>query len=819
MPLLLRLLDGMAQDVAYAVRLMRRSPGVTATAVATLAICLGANLAVFAALDAIVLRPLPFPDDGRLVRLFNTYPLAGVPDDGASIVNYFERRGRIAALPQLAEYRHGTAVVGETGATALEQVTRVTPEFFATLGRGPVEGRGFTDDELTPREDAVVVVTGAYARERWGAPAAALGRTVRIDGRPHRVVGVLPPAFRFLSSRARLYLPLASSASDRTGNRHSGSNTEMIGRLAGGASLEAAQAQVDAHNAVVEGDTPQSRAMAAAGFRTRVVPLRADHVAAIRPVAFLLQGGAGLLLLMGVVNLINLLLVRGGGRHAELAVRQAIGASRARVLRQVILEASVLTAAGGVAGAAVGWVGIRGMAALGAGRLPLGGTMAFDGRVAFVGAVACLLLGLAIGAPLAWQALAGSAGPLGGGPRGASSSRRTQRLRGAFLACQVGVALVLLVSAGLLGVSLERAARVAPGFRPEHVLSARVVLPETSYPRGLDLLAVSGRLLDRMAARPGVEAVGLATNVPMSGDTLKSAAAVAGETRRAGEPPHAAYSYGVLGPACEALGVRLMAGRFLTADDSRERRRVAVVDEVFARRHWPEGRALGQLVFQGPEPGAPADGFRIVGIVGAVRQEGLTADAETGAVFYPLAFRLTRTLFLVSRTGGPPEGLSGTLPAVVRQVDPDLPVSDVRTMVARVEGSLLTLRSPAWVAAAFAAVALLLTVIGTYGVISCAVSERRREVGVRMALGAGPVAIQRLFASMGVKLLVVGGVAGLTGSWLAAAALRSVLFEVSPLHLPTLAAATAVLVVVTLAAVFIPARRASQLPAREALAD
>ena len=352
----LRFFDELVRQSRYAARLLRKSPGFTITALFTLAICLGANLTIFAVIDSVLLRPLPFPDAAGLVTMFNTYPKAGVDRDGSSITNYYERRGRIPAFDRVALYRFDTAVVGEAGSTERVPVARVSPEFFPTLGVDLHIGRGFTEEETSVQTDGVVILTDRYWREHFNSDAHVIGKQVRRDGVPATVVGVLPPGFRFLSSQAELYFPYSSRPQDRMpSERHSGGNSrQLIAHLRPGATLNQAQAQIDAQNATLEKDDPEAKMMADAGFRTLVVPLHADHVASIRPVLLLLQAGSLTLLFIGAVNLINLMLIRANGRAKEMAVRQALGASRLHVVSEVIVETTMLTLAGGVTGAGRG---------------------------------------------------------------------------------------------------------------------------------------------------------------------------------------------------------------------------------------------------------------------------------------------------------------------------------------------------------------------------------------------------------------------------------------------------------------------------------
>jgi predicted permease len=816
----LRALDDVGQNVRYAMRRMRKTPGFTATALATLALCLGANLAIFAVVDAVLLRPLPFPTPDRLVSVFNTYPRAGVLHDGCSLTNYYERRGNVAAFAGSAAYREHTAIVGPAGSTERVQVARVSPDFFSTLGLGPVIGRGFSEDETTYQTDAVAVLTDTYWRQRFDGDPNVIGRTIRVDGNEKTVVGVLPPEFRFLSSPARVYFPLASNPEEHAPReRHSG-NSDMIARLRPGVTLAEAQAEIDNHNAVLEAGNPQAKQMADAGFRSLVVPLHADHVAPIRPTLLLLQAGALFLLLIGAVNLVNLLLIRAGGRAKELAVRRAIGARRWHVVSEVMVETILLAVAGGLLGLGVGAIGIRLLGVLGAEHLPLGAQITFDARSALVGLLAAIAIGAAMAVPIVWYSLRGTTtNALQAESRTSTASLAAQRLRHGFVVAQVALAFVLLSGAGLLGLSLEKAMGRSPGFRPENVLTGQVSMQGKNYRDGPALLTFTERLQEEVARQPGVLAAGIVTNVPFSGNSGKSAATVMGHLLRPGEPLRGHYSYGVGGDIFTALGFSLREGRFLVADDSRRTERVCVVDEDFARRYWPRGGAMGQRLFQGSRAGKDAEAFTVVGVVGAAKQAGLTEDDALGAVFYPFIHRLERDVFVVARTTLQPESLAPTLRQVVRNVDSELPVSDIRSMETRIADSLVARRSPALLAGLFSGVALLLTAIGTYGVLSYAVAQRRREIGLRMALGARPEQVRGQFVRVALRLLAAGTMCGIIGAWLAGQAMQAILFQVPALHVATLGATGAILGVVSLAACLVPSHRAARISPMEALAE
>jgi predicted permease len=816
----LQLVDELLRESRYAIRLLRKTPGFTATALLTLAICLGANLTIFAVMDSILLRPLPFPDPGRLVTMFNSYPKAGVDRDGSSITNYYERRGRIPAFASLSLYSYGASIIGEAGSTERAQITYVSPEFFATLGVGPRFGRVFTEAETTQETDHVAILTDAYWKEHFNADPHVIGRQICVDGIPKTVIGVLHPNFRFLSSESRLYLPFASSPQDRApSERHSGGNSkQLIARLKPGATLEQAQSQINAQNTTLEVDDPKAKILADAGFRSIVTPLHADHVASVRPTLLLMQAGALALLLIGAINLVNLLLIRATGRSKEMAVRQALGANRRHVVSEVIVEITLLTLAGGLLGLALGAGGISLVTRLGVDQLPLGATIAFDARLAIVALIAAVLIGMLLAVPIAWFNLRDHlTNRLQAESRGGTSGRSAQRLRHGFIVGQIALALALLTGAGLLGLSLERAAAVSPGFQPEHVLTGRISLPFTTYPNGLSRVQFIERLTKEVGQLPGVLASGVVDNVPLSGNSGKSAATVKGHILRPGETLRGHYSYAVGGDYFSTLGITLRAGRFLTPADSHRTQRVCVVDEDFARYYWPNSGAVGQRLFEGGEARDDAEAFTIVGVVGAVKQAGLTDDSAQGAVYYPYMFRVGYYIFIAARTSLSPESTASMLQTTVRQIDAELPVSDIRSMETRISDSLMARRSPALLAGIFSAIALLLTAIGTYGVLSYAVTERRREIGVRMALGARPEQIRNQFFSLALRLFAAGTTLGMLGGLLAGRAMRAVLFHVPPVDPAILAGAAVIIGAVSLVACLVPSHRAARISPMEVL--
>jgi predicted permease len=800
-------------NLRFAFRQLRKAPGFTFTALATIAICLGANLAIFAVINSILLRPLPFPQSDRLVTIFNTYPKAGVENDGSSITNYYERRGNIPAFSSLSIFLNRAEVVGEPGSTEQEEIMRVSHEFFTTLGVRPALGRPFTEADMA-NDAGVVIVTDGFWRQRLNSDPNVVGRDLRVNGIPRKIIGVLPPDFRYLSSEARLYLGFKTGGEQRgPAARHSGGGgTHMIARLKPGATIAEAQAQIDAHNAAVEQDNPQAKMMAEAGFRSPVLSLHAHHVRSIRPTLWLMQAGVFFLLLIGAVNLINLLLIRASSRAKEMAIRQSMGASRRHVVQQVMEETILLTGCGGLLGVLLGAWGTDLLQALGGNRLPLGAHIAFDGWLASVGLIGAVILGVLIAVPIAWFNLSSHlANALQAESRTGTVSRAAQRLRHSFIVAQIALAFVLLAGAALLGLSLKKVMAVPPGFRADHVLAGECTLTWQQFNQ--DPVGVVDRLLGAIRQQPGIAAVGAITNLPLSGDSGKSAFTPKGYVPPPGQSLQGHYSYGVNGDYFTALGIPLREGRFLTAEDSHRPERVCVVDEDFARRYWPGGGgggALGQRLALGDESDE-GKLFTIAGVVGAVKQAELTEAPGQGAVYLPYAHLGQPTVFVVARTSQSPEAFAETLRKVVRTTQPEIAIDNIRSMETRVADSLLARRSPALLSGIFAGVALLLAAIGTYGVLSYAVAQRTREIGIRMALGAQRGQIGTQFLSIGLRLLAAGTILGLLGAWWAGRAMQSVLFDVPALPVAALFATALVMTVVSLVACLIPARRATKV--------
>ncbi len=807
----------MLSSLRQTLRRLAHERSFTATVLLTLALCIGANVALFAVVDAILLRPLPFPEADRLVTTINSYPGAGVERTASSLPNYYDRKKSLAAFASTAIHQSGSAIVGDTASPTRVQRDRVSPEFFATLGIPLAMGRTFTDEEMTYANAQNIILTDSYWRNHFNADPNILGKQLIVDSQPNTIVGVLPPNFSYLSSRAQFFIPLASNPEDRTSNNRHSNDEDLIARLAPGVTLANAQVQMDAFNQEQLKDDPNAELIRNAHYHTNVYSLHADHVREIRPMLLLLQIGVIALLLIGSVNLVNLLLIRANGRAKEFAVRQALGAGRRHLIREIMLETVSLCLGGGVLGLLVGACSIDLLAKLGTDQLPLGTTVQFDGRLALIALLASLVLGIVLALPIVIFNLRNRLAPvLRSESRSGTVSRSAQRVRHGFIIAQVSLAFVLLASAGLLGVSLQKILDASPGFQAEHVLTGSISLPWKNYPEDAPSQAFLERLLTTLRHQPGVSAVGFTSSLPFTGHTSDNATSVEGIQRAPGESIRTHYISFAAGDYWRALGIPLLEGRFLEDADNHRAQRVCVVDADFARRYWPGQSALGHRIAKDPSF-TEAAATTIVGVVGSVKQIDLAESRALGAIYFPYKDYAAKSFSVIVRTTLAPSSLASLLRKPVLEIDPGLPVDDLKPMTAWVDETLVSRRSPAVLAGAFAVVVLLLVAIGIYGVLAHAVSQRRREIGVRMALGALPQQVLTQFMCLGGKLLAVGVVVGALGAWAAGRAMQSVLFGVGSTHPGVIALTAVTMITVVLLATFIPARRATLVSPLEAL--
>lgn len=813
----MHLIELLLRDVRQSIASLAREKSFALTVLLIFALCLGANVAIFSVVNSVLLKPLPFREPDRLVTVFNSYPKAGVDHAGATVPHYLERKQGVAAFAETAAVRTHGVIIGEAGAPERVEIADVTPSFFPLLGANAALGRTFTEEEGAVGKNQVVILSDGLWRRRFAADPAVIGRTIRLDTKPYTIVGVMPAAFRYLAEKPMLWTSMAFSDESRKPEQRHSNNMEMVARLAPGATIAEAGAQVDALNERTLKSDPWAKLVIDAGFHTVVEDLRGNFIEKLRPMLLLLQAGVLFLLLIGAVNLANLLLVRATGRTKEFSVRQALGASWAQLARTLVVETLLLALAGGLLGLVLGAAALRGIALLAADQLPVAITLAPDLTACVVAIAVSAVLGVVLAVPVVWHTLHSDLTlALSAESRGGTTTRSVHRLRHALIVVQIALAFVVVAGTGLLGLSFVRVLAVSPGFRAEQVLSGALSLPNVNYKDAKQRLAFVAKLTDAVKALPGVTSAGVVTDLPFTNSADNNAISIEGRPLKPGESIQAHFTSGVAGDYFAALGISLREGRFLTMDDSQADRKVCVVDEDVARRYWPEGSALEHRLINGP-PDPKKDYFTIVGVVGAVKQNDLADQKANGAVYFPYAHYAGSSFMVVVRTSQVPESFGPMLRAAVLRLDPELPLNDLKTMSTRVADSLTNRRLPFVLAGIFAGVALVLAAVGIYGVLAYSVLQRRREIGVRMALGAQPEQILLQFLGLGGRMLLFALPIGLLGAWMAGRAMSGLLFGVGPAHPLVLAGTGVVLGLVTLIACFLPSRRAARVSPMEAL--
>jgi predicted permease len=820
----------MFTDLRFALRLLWKDRGFTATAVVTLAVCIGANAAIFAVVNSVLLQPLPVPQAEQLVHMSNEYPGAGLAEGRGStgVPDYYDRLRETDVFQEQALYnRRGATLSGNGEAQRLVSMVS-TPSLLRLLQVRPIRGRIFTEDEGELGRTNKVILTYASWQEWFGGQDSALGQTIRLNGNPFTVVGVLPRGFTFLEPDVKVWMPVAFSAQEKSDESRHSNNWSYVARLKPGASIERARQQIDALNARNLDRFPElKQILINAGFHTMVVPLQGFLVREVRGTLFLLWGGVVFVLLVGAVNVTNLMLVRSSARTKELATRHALGAGLSRIARQLLTETLLLALGGAVVGLGLGWTGIKALAALSLDATPQGTTVAID---ATVGA---FTLGLAI----ALAVLIGLIPVLGlrhlnlsqtfrEDGRSGTAGRGARLVRRALVTAQVAFAFMLLIGAGLLLASFQRVLGVNPGFDASHVLTGTVNPPGARYKGDDELRAFWNRLTERVRALPGVQAAGITSTIPLSGDSSDSVILAEGYVMAKGESLISPFQASVSPGYFEAMNIPLKRGRYFTASDDEKAPNAVIVDERLAGRFWKGQDPIGRRMWKPDSaqelsvgPGPKTHWYVVVGVVGNIRLTGLTEKEPVGAYYFPFAQDVGRGMVLATRTAGDPSAIVGSIREQVRQIDPELPFFAVKPMAQRVDESLVNRRTPMLLATLFGGIALFLAAIGIYGVLAYQVAQRRKEIGIRMALGSDGARIFTLIVSEGLSLLALGIGVGLAGAFAIRRALATQLYGVQPMDPLVLALVTVVLGVVAFCACAVPARRAAHIDPLVALTD
>lgn len=798
----------MAADVRYAMRGLRRSPGFTATAVLTLALGIGASSAVFSAVNTVLLAPLPYPNPERLVRIYHQN--SGFDRGTLSAADWQGIREQQRSFESVALFRTGGAALTTREGAEWVKVGWGTAGLFRTLGVRMARGAGFREGDDRTGAPLKVVVGEEFARRHFGG-ADPIGRPLVLDRVSYTVAGVLPPGVRELAGvQAEVWPILQPPVPTRRGPF----GLHGIGRLRPGVTREAAARELAGISARVVAQW--ANGAPDRSVRYTPVPLRDVLLGDAGRSLRLFGGAVFLVLLIAIANVANLVLVRASGRGREIAVRTALGAARERLARMLLTESLVLGGLGGLAGVAVAALGLKALATVGP-RLPRIEEASLDLRVMAFSVAAGLLSGALVGTyPLVAGMSRSIAASLRSGDRGAGAGRGTQLFQGALVAGEFALALPLLLGAGLLLHSFVNLQRVDPGFDPDRVLTARISLPEAAYAEPAEMLRFWDEALRSVKELPGVEEAGLTTSLPPDngGDSnnfdLVERPVAPGES----EPsvPWALVTPELFG----ALGVPLVDGRMLERRDDSPDRPVVVVSRSWARRYFPGESAVGKRMYVGGCRECPPS--TVVGVVGDVKYSGLAEGAES--VYEPVRQNPGSTLSLVVRASVSPESLAEPIRQRIRAVDPGVPVRDFATMGERLSTSIASPRSLAWLLGAFAAAALVMAALGVFGVMSYAVAQQRREIAVRIALGADAPRVVRMVMRRGMVRAAAGLAVGAVVSIGAMRAVEAMLFEVRTTDPATMAIATALLLGVAVVACWVPGWRAARIdPARAMAAE
>lgn len=817
------MLAGVSGDLRHAFRLLGKGKALSAITLLTLALCIGATTAIFSTMYSLLLKPLPFRDPAPIVELYTSAKKSGLDKMPANIPFYLDYSKNASSYETLALWSFSQQIFGDDEAPLRLGMASATAEIFPILRLQPLLGQFFTKEQNKPGADKVVVLTQSFWKTQFLEDTAIVGKSVRIAGESYTVIGVAPRLFEAWDARVKFVIPLAWSPAQENPQGRYGVGIQLFGRLKPG--VTAGQADAEAklmEKRYVDASPPQVKDFVdRSGMIMNVGGVQEQRVQPVRTTLLLLQGVVAFVLLIGCVNVANLQLVRANARQAELAIRSALGATRAAIARQLVLESLLLTSLGALLGLGLAWAALRASDFYVAKMLPQALPASLDLRVLGFAIGLTLVIGVLIGLIPVFHILRTNlAEVIQSSSRSASSGRGVRTLSSMLVILQVAVALVLLAGAGLLIHSFSNALGVDPGLNPKGVVTARIVIPAV-YRANADASArFQERLTQSLLELPGVTSVALSFSTPFQGGLPINAFTLENDTLPPGSPQPGAFRVQVTPGYLETLGLKLIDGRFYEEADRDPKRRVFVVDESFARKFFPGGSALGGHFIFGNRPEKPEDWPTIIGVVHDVPHNGV--EEKSGNPFiYQVIQQGARpgglTIFL--RTGRSAAELVGTLRAKLRAVDPTLFLYDAGTLDQVIGSSFDNRRAVMLLLAAFAGLALFLSSLGIYGVLAYDVSQRTREIGIRGAIGASRGQIIGMILRQGLWKSGIGIGLGLTGAFLLSRYMTSLLFGVRPTDPVVYAAVSAVLVAVALLASYLPARRAAKIDPLAALRD
>ena len=796
-------MDTLIKDIRYGIRGLVRHPGFTLIAVITLALGIGANTAIFSVVNSVLLRPLPFADPEQIIWLWDTQPqLATAP---TSVPDYLDWKAQNRSFEHLAAFQGGNMFFDAGYGTEDVPVGLVTPEMFSLFRVSPILGRTFTNEETMPGERSrLAVLSYSTWENKFGSDPNVIGRTIQLSGTTHTIIGVMQAGFSF-PERAQLWRPLPIDPNQLDRGPH---YLRVVGRL----KRDVTQAQAQADMSAIATRLAQQYPEKIAGHGVKLEPLSDVIVCDIGPALYVLLAAVGFVLLIACANLANLMLARVGVRQKEIAVRTALGASRLRVVRQLLTESIMLAVVGGVAGLLLATWAVSWLVSLGPETIPRVHEISVDPRVAGFTLLLSLATGVVFGLAPALQVSRPDLTDALKESGRTTAGLRGSWLRGALVMSEVGLSLVLLVGAGLMIRSFAKLNQVDTGFDPERVLALGIAALPNKYPSDEQVATFYSQILENVAATPGVESVGAITDLPFSGSNTSDSFTIEG---RPAIPKEAEPSteYRVVTPQYfRSMGIPLLAGRDFTNTDTKQSPNVVIISDAFARQHFAGENPLGHRIrLQGQE----RDPLQIVGVVGDVRDLALdqapTPEAYVPYLQNPLSPTYERSMTIVARTKSDPSSIVGSLRAVLTSLDKSLPIFALKPMTEYLRDSLARRRFNMILLSAFSGIAMVLAAIGIYGVISYGVAQRTREMGIRMALGAQSRDVLKLVLRQAM-LLTLGGVAiGLFASFALTRLIKSLLFSVSVTDPLTFAVIALLLILIALLACLIPAVRATKV--------
>ena len=805
------------QDIRYGVRMLLKAPSISIVATIALALGIGANTAIFSVVNAVLLRPLSFASSEQLMNIWETDSVRGYTRGSASYPNFVDWREQNHVFEHISTYHNSDFIMTGRGESTRLQGAVVNADLFSLLGVTPVIGRGFLPAEDNPGEGGrVVVLSQGLFQKRFNSDPNIVNQSMVLDGKSYTIVGVMPGAFQFPVQNDPVEL-WTTVALDREGKEpiteeRGAHYMEVIARLKPGVSKEQAQAEMTAIGTRLEQQYPDKNLHR----NIRVQPTLEALVGDVRPALLILLGAVGFVLLIACANVANLLLARAMSRHKEMAIRSALGASRMRVVRQLLTESVLLSLAGGLLGLvlAVWWSDL--LVALGKENIPRALQVGLDWRVLGFTLLVSVLTGVVFGlVPALHSSKTELTESLKEGGRSGAEGARRNRIRGVLVVGELAIAVVLLVGAGLLIQSLWRLRQVSPGFESQNLLTFVVGIPEVKYPT--DKQAQFYRdLIGRIQSLPGVRSVSSVIPLPLSGDAFSISFETEGRPVAKGDRPSADF-FAVQGDYFKTLGVSMLQGRDFTERDNKQGPPVIIVNQAFARKFFPNEDPVGKRIRPGISTDTDDPAMReIIGVVSDVRNRNLSSELRPG-YFLPAAQMPFNQMTLIVRTTNDPHSVITAVQNEVHAMDNELPIFNVKTMDDYISATVAGPRFNATLLVIFAGVALILTIVGLYGVMSYSVAQRTNEIGIRMALGAQTSDVLRLIVSQGFKLVLIGLGIGLVGAFGLMRVIASLLFGVTTKDPLTFAAVAVLLALVALLACYIPARRATRLDPLNAL--